>query len=80
MKKKIEIGSLPQNHQFTPTDICDIPVGYQIYPTPETIGNLTVRGIITIYPTTMHGISHLSHEVTNIQRGEAELDIMSRVG
>ena len=30
---------------------------------------------IIIYPTTMHGKLHLSHKVTNIQRGEAELNI-----
>ena len=29
-----------------------------------------------IYASTMHGISHLSHEVTNIHQDEAEVDIM----
>ena len=32
-------------------------------------------GILIIYTMTMHGMSCLSHEVTNIHRGEAEVDI-----
>ena len=32
-------------------------------------------GILIIYTTTMRGTSHLSREVANIHRGEAEVDI-----
>ena len=32
-------------------------------------------GIISIYAVTESGIIHLSHEVTDIYRGEAEVDI-----
>ena len=38
-----------------------------------------LRAIFINYGMRMHGIIHLWHEVTNIHRGEAEVDISHRV-
>ena len=51
-----------------------------IMSSPYTGISLMTSNIINIYPTTMHGITHLSPEVTNIHRDEAEVDISLRGG
>ena len=59
-----------------PPPLLELAEDITIYPPLKTIANVSMSGIIINYPVCVSGISHLSSEVINIPRGEAEWDIL----